>query len=163
MGFSPLSSIQKNFRGVLLSTLKRLQGLWGLTFHGVLQYNGVLLSRLYSMRNHMYRRDRKHPSECLHSPIWITFISRTKSDYYQSKDIVCVSVNIELLQIILWIGQSDIPYISQAWIDNMYMYILSRTSEAGSPTNRLGSGQRQDTDQGPFSPKHKAYVKPDNT
>ena len=25
-----------------------MQGLWGLTFHGVLHYNGVLLSRLYS-------------------------------------------------------------------------------------------------------------------
>ncbi len=31
-------------------------------------------------------------------------------------------------------------------------YILSLASEAGSLTNRLGSGQRQDTDQGPFSP-----------
>ncbi len=30
--------------------------------------------------------------------------------------------------------------------------ILSRASEAGSPTNRLGSGQRLDTGQGPFSP-----------
>ncbi len=30
--------------------------------------------------------------------------------------------------------------------------ILSRASEVGSPTNHLGSGQRRDTDQGPFSP-----------
>ncbi len=30
--------------------------------------------------------------------------------------------------------------------------ILSRASQAGSPTNRLGSGQRRDTDQGPCSP-----------
>ena len=31
-------------------------------------------------------------------------------------------------------------------------YILSQASEMGSPTNHLGSGQRRDTDQGPFSP-----------
>ena len=30
--------------------------------------------------------------------------------------------------------------------------MLSRASEAGSIPNRLGSGQRRDTDQGPFSP-----------
>ena len=30
--------------------------------------------------------------------------------------------------------------------------ILSRASEVGSPTNHLGSGQRQDTDQGSFGP-----------
>ncbi len=34
----------------------------------------------------------------------------------------------------------------------MLVNILSRASEAGSPTSRLGSGQRLDTDQGPFSP-----------
>ncbi len=30
------------------------------------------------------------------------------------------------------------------------MYILSHASKAGSPMNRLGSGQRRDTDQGPL-------------
>ncbi len=30
--------------------------------------------------------------------------------------------------------------------------ILSRASEVGSPTNHLGSRQRRDTGQGPFSP-----------
>ncbi len=30
-------------------------------------------------------------------------------------------------------------------------YILLRASEAGSPTNRLGSGQQRDTDKGLFS------------
>ncbi len=30
--------------------------------------------------------------------------------------------------------------------------ILSCASEVGSPTNHLGSGQRRDKDQGPFSP-----------
>ncbi len=35
----------------------------------------------------------------------------------------------------------------------MVMYIiLLRASEMGSPKNHLGSGQRRDTDQGPFSP-----------
>ena len=34
----------------------------------------------------------------------------------------------------------------------MLQYILSRDSKAGSQTNRLGSGQRRDTDQEPFSP-----------
>ncbi len=31
-------------------------------------------------------------------------------------------------------------------------YILSRASEVGFPTNHLGSGERQDTGQGSFSP-----------
>ena len=34
----------------------------------------------------------------------------------------------------------------------LLIYILSRANEARTPMNRLGSGQRRDTDQGPFSP-----------
>ncbi len=37
------------------------------------------------------------------------------------------------------------------------IYILSRASEAGSPTNRLGSGQQRDTDQGPFRSSPPVY------
>ncbi len=39
----------------------------------------------------------------------------------------------------------------QFWSYFHVLYI-PRASEAGSPTNRLGSGQRRDTDQGRFSP-----------
>ncbi len=34
----------------------------------------------------------------------------------------------------------------------LFFSILSRASEVGSPTNHLGSRQRQDTDQGAFTP-----------
>ena len=46
--------------------------------------------------------------------------------------------------------KSELSYRSHS--SNSGFYILSRVSEVGSPINHLGSGQRRDTGQGPFSP-----------
>ncbi len=58
-----------------------------------------------------------------------------------------IDVGVELSRLIFFF-QILIRKITKLSFHSM---ILWRASEAGSPTNRLGSGQRRDTDQGPFS------------
>ena len=48
----------------------------------------------------------------------------------------------------------------KVFLNSYFKYILSCASEAGSPTNCLGSGQRRDTDLGLSAcEKHKTYAK----
>ena len=44
-----------------------------------------------------------------------------------------------------------IPTVAGRLLGEEIAKVVSRASEAGSPTHRLGSAQQRDTDQGPFS------------
>ncbi len=46
----------------------------------------------------------------------------------------------------------EVQFSFQTYLHSLIRYILLRASEVGSPMNHLGSGQRRDTGQGPFSP-----------